>query len=35
MPTRFPINHGTVSFEVKPFIPPIPESPSDGLSHTY
>ncbi|MFD8131991.1 molybdopterin cofactor-binding domain-containing protein [Streptomyces mirabilis] len=35
MPTRFPINHDTVSFEVKPFIPPIPESPSDGLSHTY
>ncbi|MFJ1609663.1 molybdopterin cofactor-binding domain-containing protein [Streptomyces sp. NPDC088253] len=35
MPTLFPINHGTVSFEVKPFIPPIPESPSDGLSHTY
>ncbi|WP_393072223.1 molybdopterin cofactor-binding domain-containing protein [Streptomyces sp. LN704] len=35
MPTLFPINHGTVSFEVKPFIPPVPESPSDGLSHTY
>ncbi|MDX3231054.1 molybdopterin cofactor-binding domain-containing protein [Streptomyces sp. ME19-01-6] len=35
VPTRFPINHGTVSFEVKPFIPPVPESPSDGLSHTY
>ncbi|MCX4571707.1 molybdopterin-dependent oxidoreductase [Streptomyces sp. NBC_01571] len=35
MPTVFPINHGTVSFEVKPFIPPVPESPSDGLSHTY
>ncbi|MGP3926779.1 molybdopterin cofactor-binding domain-containing protein [Streptomyces sp. 8N616] len=35
MPTRFPINHDTLSFEVKPFIPPVPESPSDGLSHTY
>ncbi|MBZ4017173.1 molybdopterin cofactor-binding domain-containing protein [Streptomyces purpurogeneiscleroticus] len=35
VPTRFPINHDTLSFEVKPFIPPVPESPSDGLSHTY
>jgi isoquinoline 1-oxidoreductase beta subunit len=35
MPTRFPINHDTLSFEVKSFIPPVPESPSDGLSHTY
>jgi isoquinoline 1-oxidoreductase beta subunit len=35
MPTRFPINHDTLSFEVKPFIPPIPASPTDGLDHTY
>jgi isoquinoline 1-oxidoreductase beta subunit len=35
VPTRFPVNHGTVSFEVKPFVPPVPESPSDGLSHTF
>ncbi|GAA3195598.1 MULTISPECIES: molybdopterin cofactor-binding domain-containing protein [Streptomyces] len=35
VPTRFPINHGRVSFEVKPFVPPVPESPSDGLSHTF
>ncbi|MFG2727834.1 molybdopterin cofactor-binding domain-containing protein [Streptomyces canus] len=35
MPTRFPINHDAVSFEVKSFVPPVPESPSDGLSHTY
>ena len=35
MPTRFPINHDTLSFEVKPFVPPVPASPTDGLSHTY
>ncbi|GAB1332024.1 molybdopterin cofactor-binding domain-containing protein [Streptomyces sennicomposti] len=35
VPTRFPVNHGTVSFEVKPFVPPVPESSSDGLSHTF
>jgi isoquinoline 1-oxidoreductase beta subunit len=35
MPTRFPINHGTLSFEPKPKVPPVPESPVDGLSHTY
>ncbi|WP_310962046.1 molybdopterin cofactor-binding domain-containing protein [Nocardioides terrisoli] len=35
LPTRFPINHDTLSFEVKPFVPPLPESPTDGLSHTY
>ncbi|AXB41330.1 molybdopterin cofactor-binding domain-containing protein [Amycolatopsis albispora] len=32
MPTSFPINHGTLSFEPKPTVPPIPESPVDGLS---
>ncbi|WP_407563171.1 molybdopterin cofactor-binding domain-containing protein [Streptomyces sp. 184] len=31
MPTVFPINHGTLSFTPKPTVPPIPESPTDGL----
>lgn len=35
MPTRFPINHGTLSFEPKEFIPPVPESPTTGLNYTY
>ncbi|QNS02387.1 molybdopterin cofactor-binding domain-containing protein [Streptomyces xanthii] len=35
VPTRFPVNHGTVDFEVKPFVPPVPASPTDGLSHTF
>ncbi len=35
VPTRFPINHGTLSFVPKPFVPPIPPSPTDGLSYTY
>ncbi|MFD9893283.1 molybdopterin cofactor-binding domain-containing protein [Amycolatopsis sp. NPDC059027] len=33
MPTRFPINHGTLSFEPKPTVPPIPPSPVDGLRY--
>ncbi|MFI1757925.1 molybdopterin cofactor-binding domain-containing protein [Streptomyces sp. NPDC020571] len=33
MPTVFPINHGTLSFEPKPTVPPIPASPADGLDH--
>lgn len=33
MPTTFPINHGTLSFEPKPTVPPIPQSPTDGLDH--
>ncbi|GAA3384095.1 molybdopterin-dependent oxidoreductase [Cryptosporangium minutisporangium] len=33
MPTSFPINHATLSFEVKPTVPPIPPSPTDGLSN--
>jgi isoquinoline 1-oxidoreductase beta subunit len=33
MPTSFPINHGTLSFEPKPTVPPVPASPTDGLSH--
>jgi isoquinoline 1-oxidoreductase beta subunit len=32
MPTAFPINHGTLSFTPKPTVPPIPPSPTDGLS---
>ncbi|TCP45781.1 isoquinoline 1-oxidoreductase beta subunit [Tamaricihabitans halophyticus] len=31
MPTSFPINHDTLSFEPKPTIPPVPESPTDGI----
>jgi isoquinoline 1-oxidoreductase subunit beta len=33
MPTSFPINHGTLSFEPKPTVPPIPPSPTDGRDH--
>ncbi|MFE7224274.1 molybdopterin cofactor-binding domain-containing protein [Nocardioides sp. NPDC057577] len=36
MPTSFPINHhDPIGFEVKSFVPPVPASPTDGLSHTY
>jgi isoquinoline 1-oxidoreductase beta subunit len=35
MPTRFPLNHDTLSFEVKSFVPPVPASPTDGLDHTF
>lgn len=35
VPTEFPINHGQISFEEKDRIPPVPASPTDGLSHTY
>ena len=35
VPTRFPVNHGTVAFTPKSFVPPVPASPTDGLSHTY
>ncbi|WP_242652836.1 molybdopterin cofactor-binding domain-containing protein [Intrasporangium flavum] len=35
VPTRFPINHSTVSFTPKTFVPPVPASPTDGLAHTY
>ncbi|MER5421018.1 molybdopterin cofactor-binding domain-containing protein [Streptosporangium roseum] len=34
MPTSFPINHGTLSFTPKPTVPPIPQSPADGLNDT-
>ncbi|WP_394618864.1 molybdopterin cofactor-binding domain-containing protein [Lentzea sp. JNUCC 0626] len=30
-PTTFPINHATLSFTPKPTVPPIPQSPTDGL----
>ena len=33
MPTSFPINHATLSFEPKPTVPPVPASPTDGLDH--
>ncbi|MEU3732371.1 molybdopterin cofactor-binding domain-containing protein [Streptomyces sp. NPDC033538] len=33
MPTVFPVNHGTLSFEPKPTVPPVPASPIDGLDH--
>jgi isoquinoline 1-oxidoreductase beta subunit len=32
MPTTFPINHGTLSFTPAPTVPPIPASPTDGLT---
>ncbi|WP_239456505.1 molybdopterin cofactor-binding domain-containing protein [Nocardioides solisilvae] len=32
MPTDFPINHDTLSFEPKPAVPPVPASPTDGLT---
>ena len=35
MPTSFPINHDTLSFDPKPRQPPVPQSPTNGLSHTY
>ncbi|MET9195179.1 molybdopterin cofactor-binding domain-containing protein [Streptomyces olivaceus] len=33
MPTVFPVNHGSLSFEPKPTVPPVPPSPTDGLDH--
>jgi isoquinoline 1-oxidoreductase beta subunit len=36
MPTSFPINHdGPLGFEPLPAVPPIPQSPTDGLDHTF
>ncbi|MCR6485047.1 molybdopterin-dependent oxidoreductase [Amycolatopsis sp. OK19-0408] len=35
MPTSFPINHGTLSFEPLPLQPSTPPSPTDGLDHAY
>ena len=34
MPTAFPINHNQpLGFEPLPTVPPIPQSPTDGLAH--
>jgi isoquinoline 1-oxidoreductase subunit beta len=36
MPTYFPINHnGPLGFPPEPTVPPIPESPTDGLKFAY
>ncbi|NYF97724.1 molybdopterin cofactor-binding domain-containing protein [Janibacter cremeus] len=36
MPTEFPINHADpVAFEPKPFVPSVPQSPTNGLNYTY
>ena len=36
MPTSFPINHNNpLGFTPSPLIPPLPESPTDGLSNTF
>lgn len=36
MPTEFPINHrAPLHFPVKPTVPPIPQSPTDGLAYTF
>ena len=36
MPTSFPINHdGPLGVEPMPTVPPIPQSPTDGLDHTF
>lgn len=36
MPTEFPINfQDPLHFEPKSFIPSVPESPTDGLDHTF
>jgi isoquinoline 1-oxidoreductase beta subunit len=35
MPTRFPINHGTLGFEPFPLQPSTPQSPTDGLDHAF
>ncbi len=36
VPTKFPINHDQpIAFDIKSFVPPVPESPTDGLSHTF
>ncbi|HWC83156.1 MAG TPA: molybdopterin cofactor-binding domain-containing protein [Pseudonocardiaceae bacterium] len=35
LPTRFPINQGTLSFDPYPTEPSTPQSPTDGLDHAY
>lgn len=35
-PSKFPINHDLpLAFDVKPRVPPVPASPTDGLNYTY
>jgi isoquinoline 1-oxidoreductase beta subunit len=35
-PTEFPINHdGPLAFQPYPTVPPIPQSPTDGLEYAY
>ncbi len=34
LPTYFPINHFDVDFKVLPTVPPIPQSPTDGLTRS-
>ncbi|MFF0339994.1 molybdopterin cofactor-binding domain-containing protein [Kribbella sp. NPDC004875] len=35
LPTYFPINHGKLGFEPLPVQPSTPQSPTDGLDHTF
>jgi isoquinoline 1-oxidoreductase beta subunit len=35
MPTSFPINYGTLGFTPLPLEPSTPQSPTDGLDHTF
>jgi isoquinoline 1-oxidoreductase subunit beta len=35
MPTRFPINYGTLGFTPLPTEPSTPQSPTDGLDHAF
>jgi isoquinoline 1-oxidoreductase beta subunit len=35
MPTTFPINHATLGFTPYPLEPSTPQSPVDGLTHTF
>jgi isoquinoline 1-oxidoreductase beta subunit len=36
MPTSFPINHdGPLGFDPLPTVPPIPQSPTDGLQQAF
>jgi isoquinoline 1-oxidoreductase beta subunit len=35
LPTRFPINHGTLGFTPLPLEPSTPQSPADGLDSAF
>jgi isoquinoline 1-oxidoreductase subunit beta len=35
LPTRFPINYGTLGFTPLPLEPSTPQSPTDGLDNTF